>query len=454
MVEERFGYGRRTKMKTRKRNMKLGKKGLVLPVIAAIALCLALLGLGLLQLSYGGRIMSGSVMSETSAREAADAGLARALYSMNVAFYNNQNNPAVPVGAHGPETLENTLGSNVSYNYTIEPAPNPVNVGAFLISSTGTAGRQNELGQRTQRTVYALTRMSSQFDYALFVTNDITMNNTSKVDGYNSLLGPYGGSNQNLPIQIGSNTTEDRQGAGDEGIFLHDGVEVVGDVAVGPGAEPDVVIDGIEGVTGNTYSMGDAYSWSPIVIPDGPTIPSISFNHATQPIGTAGIETIYETSNVNIGQDGILEVYGHVRLHVTGTVNVGNSAVVIIKPDSSLWMYIDGTFDSGQSALFTQEIPVPRPGNLILYGTGPIDDPVVWTVRNDGDFYGVIYAPNVDLVMDAKGEIFGAIAARSCDLKNSSMLHYDMTLANPALFPAGYVIERWWERMEPVAPTP
>ena len=306
--------------------------------------------------------------------------------------------------------------------------------------------------------------MSSQFDYALFVTNSIVMNNTSMVDGYNSNPatggGPYGGSNQGFPIQIGSNTTEERQGPGDEGIFLHSGVEVIGDVAVGPGAEPDYVIDGIEGVTGNTYSMGDAYTWSPIIIP-GPAvpIPSINFNHTTQTIGTLGIETIVECPNVNIGQGGILEVHGHVRLHVSddigsGDMNVGSGAMVIIKPDSSLWIYVDGNFDSGQSALFTQEIPVPRPGNLILYGTGPIDNPVVWTVRNDGDFYGVIYAPNVDLVIDAKGAIFGSISARSCDLRNSSMLHYDIALADPTLFPAGYVIDRWWERIEPVVPTP
>jgi hypothetical protein len=301
--------------------------------------------------------------------------------------------------------------------------------------------------------------MTSQFDYALFVTNDIVMNNTSKVDGYNSDPstggGPYGGSNQNLPIQIGSNTTEDRQGAGDEGIFLHAGVQVIGDVAVGPGAEPAVVIDGIEGITGNSYSMGDAYSWSPIIIPPSTgTLPPIQFNHTTQIIGALGATTVVDTPSVNIGQGGILEVDGHVRLHVTGNVNVGNSAVILIKPDSSLWIYVDGTFDSGNSAWFTQEIPVPRPGNFILYGTGPINNPVTWTVRYGGDFYGVIYAPNVNLVVDATGAIYGAISARSCDLKNSSMLHYDMALADPMLFPAGYVIERWWETIEPVVTTP
>ena len=448
-------------MKTMKRDSKKSKRGLVLPVIAAIAICLALLGLGVLQLGFGSRIISAGVMSEISARTAADASLARALYSMNFAFYNNL--PAESWPANGSGTLENSQGSNVSYSYTIEPAPNPLIYGSFLITSTGTSGRQRSSGERTQRTVYALTRMTSQFDYALFVTNNITMKNTTKVDGYNSLIGPYGAGNENLPVQIGSNTTQPSQGTGgQEGIDLKQGVEIIGDIAVGPGAEPYDVItgQGAEGVTGDTYSMGEAYTWSPIVIP-GPAdpMPSINFNHAMQPIGVLGTTTIFECPSVNIGQDGILEVHGHVRLHISddigsGNMNVGNSAVILIKPDSSLWVYVDGAFDSGQSALFTQEIPVPRPGNFILYGTGPIDTTVTWTVRNDGDFYGVIYAPNADLVVDAKGDIFGSISARSCDLKNSSMLHYDMTLSDPTLFPAGYVIERWWERIVPVAPTP
>ncbi|MFC1604103.1 hypothetical protein ACFL5F_03660 [Planctomycetota bacterium] len=452
-------------MKTMKRNSKRSKKGLVLPLIAAIAICLALLGLGVLQLGFGSRVMSAGVMSEVSARTAADAGLARALYSMNYAFYNNL--PAGSWSLTGSGMLDNSLGSNVTYNYTIEPDPTPANFGAYLITSTGTAGRENTLGERTERTVYGLTRMTSQFDYALFVTNNITMKNTSKVDGYNTNPltggGPYGGSNQNLPVQIGSNTTQPSQGTGgQEGIDLKQDVVIIGDIAVGPGAEPYDVItgQGAEGVTGDTYSMGDAYTWSPIVIP-GPAaaMPSINFNHAAQPIGVLGTTTIFECPSVNIGQGGILEVSGHVRLHVSanigsGNVNVGNSAMILIKPESSLWMYVDGAFDSGQSALFTQEIPVPLPANFILYGTGPLNSPVTWTVRNDGDFYGVIYAPNADLVIDAKGDIYGSISARSCDLRNSSMLHYDIALADPVLFPAGYVIDRWWERIAPVVPTP
>jgi hypothetical protein len=87
------------------------------------------------------------------------------------------------------------------------------------------------------------------------------------------------------------------------------------------------------------------------------------------------------------------------------------------------------------------------PANFMLYGTGStVQD---WDIGAAGDFYGVIYAPNVNLVVRNEGDIYGAVAARSCELKNSGSLHYDQALADPSIFPAGYVIIRWWETIGP-----
>ena len=440
-------------MKTMKRNSKQSRRGLVLPLIAAIALCLALLGIGILQLGFGSRVMSAMVMSEISAREAADAGLARALYSMNYVWINNQ---PIPLGAHGPETLDNPYGSNVSYIYEIQrDALSPI-VGAFRITSTGTSGRE-------QRTVYALTRMSSQFEYALFVTNNIEMKSGSMVDGYNSDPstggGPYGGSNQGRPVQIGSNSTQDRQGSGDEGIFLLSGAHVIGDVAVGVGGEPGVVIDADENaISGNTYAMMEPYVWSPILMPSPAdyevSLPTINYHHDTRSIGIGGTITTAQTiecAGIDIGNSGVLEVSGNVQIHVTGNISLlGSSTEIRIMPGSSLRIYLDGAFDSGNSTFFN--VVTMDPKRFILYGTGSTE--VTWTVRYGGNFYGVIYAPKANLEVYNSGDIFGSISARSCEMKNSGSLHYDLALANPVLFPAGYVIDRWWERIEPVAPTP
>jgi hypothetical protein len=95
------------------------KNGLALVIIAAIALCLALLGLAMLRLGYGSRIMAARTIADISSRAAADAGITRALYEMNRHFI---------IGSGWDGTLpsaENvTLGnSNAIYNYKTQHFP-------------------------------------------------------------------------------------------------------------------------------------------------------------------------------------------------------------------------------------------------------------------------------------------------------------------------------------------
>jgi Tfp pilus assembly protein PilX len=102
-------------MKTMKRDSKTSKRGLVLPLIAAIALCLAILGIGVLQLGFGSRLMATRTMAGVSARAAADAGITRALYEMNQHFI---------VGQGWDHTLPSgnvDLGnSNATCSYTVQ----------------------------------------------------------------------------------------------------------------------------------------------------------------------------------------------------------------------------------------------------------------------------------------------------------------------------------------------
>jgi hypothetical protein len=104
-------------MKTMKRYPKKSKRGLVLPIIAAIAICLALLEIGMLQLGFGRRLMAIRTMSGVSARAADDAGITRTLYEFNNLFIVGDN----PLFADKPpEVSDQTLGnSNTTYSYKV-----------------------------------------------------------------------------------------------------------------------------------------------------------------------------------------------------------------------------------------------------------------------------------------------------------------------------------------------
>jgi len=143
-------------MKAWKRNC----NGLVLPVVAAIAICLALLGLGVLQLGFGSRLMATRTMAGVSARAAADAGITRALYEMNALFDSALGwNSPIP-----PDVVDQPLGnSNATFSYHIDaPADlHPATGERYrVITSVGRLGSQVS-------TVYATVGMRNLFDYGL-----------------------------------------------------------------------------------------------------------------------------------------------------------------------------------------------------------------------------------------------------------------------------------------------
>lgn len=88
-------------MKTMKRNSKRSKKGMVLPLVIGIAIILAILGFGLLKLGFSSQLVSILTKAEISARSAADAGLAEAMYKMNEKLALGPWDPTILPGMRG-----------------------------------------------------------------------------------------------------------------------------------------------------------------------------------------------------------------------------------------------------------------------------------------------------------------------------------------------------------------
>ena len=65
------------------KQMNINKKGLVLTIVASLAVIIMITGLGLLRLGYHSRIQAVNAASGISAKQAADAGLTKARLLMN-----------------------------------------------------------------------------------------------------------------------------------------------------------------------------------------------------------------------------------------------------------------------------------------------------------------------------------------------------------------------------------
>ena len=420
---------------------------MVLPLVISIAVVLAILGIGLIQLGYGSQLMAVLGTSGITARAAADAGVADALYRMNEAFIYGTGPGPLPPDVSG-QPLNNAIAS---YSYQVSgplsgSGPEPY----WLIRSTGTSGREI-------RTVYARTGIRNLFDYALIVTDKLVLKAGTLVDWYDSDVGYPSPGAYNL--KIGTNSIISPPAGG---IDLGTGSIVRGDVLVGMGGDPDYVIreGGGGAITGLRYSLPEPFVFQQIVPP--------SSYAATMTLGGADLEIVappgytFEnpypvlTSEISIGQGGRLTVVGPVALRVTGDMSFGQAAELYVgdpnvppgEPGfvpSSLDIYLDGNL-YGQNAGGINNLS-EIPGYFKLFGTGPPYQQ--WDIKNSRTFYGVYYGPNADIIIRADADVFGSVSGHSYEMKNSGNMHYDVQLSDWGAYDVGFEIERWWEVVGP-----
>ena len=67
--------------------------------------------------------------------------------------------------------------------------------------------------------------------------------------------------------------------------------------------------------------------------------------------------------------------------------------------------------------------------------------------KNSSDFYGVIYAPSADVIMNNSANLYGAIVARNFQQMNSGDFNYDASLrdANVNDEAVRFVVTNWQE---------
>ena len=431
-------------MKPKKYRSKKYHRGSIVGLILVIGVCLAIIGWGMLYMGLGARVNSAVSVSGITAREAADAGIADALYTMNEAFRNSTNFVFNP----DPCSLPN---SNAKFDYEISVPPYATPRGNYYdhyqIMSEGTSKGQ-------KRRIYAITDITNLFDYGVIVSNKIELKEESFLDAYNSSLGVYGlDENLRLPGLIIGTTYAGH----DNRIFLRNGVEVVGGIVVGVGGNPDEIIwdQATPGATtGNRYAMGSEYVWVDVNVPDcGSSLGNLDASVFT-PDFTIGDpndpnQLRVKYNNISIPNGGILYIVGNVDLCITGTLDLNQGALLVVEdePWSSVRIYLYGDLNVGQSAEINNQTRIPD--NFRLYGVGTSVPGEKWIINNSGFYYGVYYGPNAIVDVRQSAVFFGSIAGREFTLAQSGQVHYDLELSNLQEYDTGFKITRWWEEVVP-----
>ncbi|OPZ98095.1 MAG: hypothetical protein BWY71_01368 [Planctomycetes bacterium ADurb.Bin412] len=390
--------------------------GSVLAGVLVVIGLLLIIGGSMLVLGWQSRMAALRATAEIRARAAADSGLEKAVYDVNARVQNglwdDTNLPAESASLPGTED---------QYDYTLVGDA----AGGLVISANGRY-------RQTQRTVSAAVELAGIYEYAIYGIDSIELKNGTMVDGFNY-------DTDEPLLQIATSSTASGH------IDMKNGVTIVGDVLVGVGGDPDVVIGEGPGVTivGNTYSMPVA--WNPPII----TVPVyLSTSASLGEITNSGtISSSGKYSSIALGAGKVLTIDGEVELYITGNVDLGNDAEIRVvdaaaNPNASLTIYLEGNFIGKNGSGFNNLTQDTQ--KLTLYGLANCTSIGLFA---KGAFYGTVYAPCADIELKNAVEVFGAMVGNSFIQKESAGFHFDAKLRKVSVqdFGVRFVVRRWQE---------
>lgn len=411
--------------------LKSKRRGSALPLAVVAIIVLMAMGVGLLSLGFNSRTFSLRMTSDIEARCAADAGLAVALFEMN---------EKLKVKPWDGSSLPKAIDVKLPYSDEVCSYRVTGNLaGGYVIQSLGISGNAT-------RGVQATIGLQSAFNHAILTKESLTLKSGTVVDGYNS-LDP---ADTDINVDIGS------QSNSTSSVILNAGSTVKGDVFVAPGSDLDSAIKDL----GATVS-GDKFASAPEPLPtvvapvldDKGSISAIGTTVAITPAESGSYSSIdlqqlsTKVKGGTITTPSILEVSGgDVVLYLTGDIQLGNSCEVVIKEGSSLTIYTDGNIHCRNGSAINSENPPEAADTLQIYATG--DNKQFFDIKAKSDFTGIIYAPDADVVLYAKGDAYGSIIAEDFNYMAGGNFYYDKALQKKNTVDDDavvFVVSRWQE---------
>jgi hypothetical protein len=388
-----------------------------------VVVLLSITGIGMMSLGLNSQLTAISECQKIEARCAADSGLKMALFQMRTQL-NTLSDDYLP-------NLTNTQMQDCDATFSYNITANTLNSKKkYIITCIGRSAGATH-------TVSTTVGLKGLFDSAILVKDRISLMPNSIVNGYNS-DDPL---DTNLSVKIGTVSIESDR------IPIGPGTLIEADVFVGVGGDPATGIGSGGTITGDKYSLIEEIDF-PVITP--PSLP-ITGNALD---GTGATITMTpaqsgQYTNLNLqqggGNPGVLEITGgEVKLHITGDIDAGNGCELIIRPGSSLIIYIDGNIATANSFGFNNETGNVK--DFKLYATGQGQQ--VFDIKAKNDVFGVIYAPEADINIYPNTQICGAIVGKNVIFKSGCTFSYDAALRNVDLGDEGVrlIQERWSEQ--------
>ncbi len=398
-----------------KGRMRSRRRGATLVLITTIGAIVSILGLAMIHLGYHARMLATRNVQSVTARCAADAGMADAIFQMQQKLVDelNWDDSTLPTASNVA-----LAGANSEYSYSISGTWST----GYLIDATGTSGP-------TTRTTHTTVLVGSYWK-GIGVEEHVEV----QLGATLGVVGPYA----NLGMEVRSNST-----SANEMVFKAF-VTVPGDVVCGPGSDPNVVIDtkNTTVIEGECYAATETLLFPDVEAPVGlPAKPAID-------LGTNGMKVLTGGSDsgmypfINLGQGAQLQITGAVTLYVIGPMILNQASEVVIADSGSLTVYLATSLEDKNSVGFSNQTYDAT--KLNIYGLPTCTD---IDLKAMSRLDAAVYAPDACVDLYNSGDFYGAVTAHDLYVKNSGNFYFDTRLMHvniddPA---AVFVIGRWWE---------
>jgi len=188
--------------------------------------------------------------------------------------------------------------------------------------------------------------------------------------------------------------------------------------------------------------------------------------NASPPTGTTTNPLRYKVSSIVLsGQQQIniqspvdpvtnkpLSGYDNVQIWITDADGApyslstsGNNAGITLDANASAKFWVQGNISlTGQSITNGSGYAA----NLIMYGVTPTDGSIPTAyIAGQGNFIGVLDAPEYNVTYAGNGDIMGAVIGRTVTIQGNGSLHYDQALSGliTSLEPPSYAFASWFE---------
>lgn len=394
------------------KQVKPKKSGFAIMLVLLALVVLSLVGVGLLSLGMNRRIAAIRSSDEIEARCAADAGLIKALYEINEQLRaDTMNNDALP------EVINEALPNcNSVFSYTVAGDLDS----GYTINSVGNSSL-------AQKNVSCTLQLEGPFEFAIFANEQIDLKNGATVDWYN-----YDADDGNL--KVGTNST------GSDKIELKNGSVVNGDINVGVGGDPDVVIKNTGGtIVGEASALPRRNYLPPVTVPQW--VEDLPYSGDVE--NSTTITSSGKYGSIDLGNSDVITIDGSVTLYVTDDITLDNSAELQIagtNPDAYLVLYLGGNFEGKNGGTINNGTAEPK--KLKIFGLNTCED---IRLKNGGVFYGAIYAPDAVVTFDNSTSAYGSVVADSFVQMNSAPFMYDASLREASESDEGvrFVTDRW-----------